>query len=233
MSAFDLIDRIDEMEGQDFLKVIGGSVAGVGLVAALPIFGSIGTVTAGGAILGSLLGAGAGMAVVTEDEEARKSIRNSADCRKEKEWSASVAARQSLVDASNSMEGYLESVKLVYALAASCVAQEEDEEAPFRTKEKLDEIFAVWLPQDLQGELKLLFQNAPTFYDVGLMIRDAFKREEIDGTRFIDSAESMLSHLDSIEAITMANIEDEWNAFKVGLITSPSDVQGSEEKRAD
>nr|WP_321513353.1 hypothetical protein [uncultured Pseudodesulfovibrio sp.] len=226
MSAFDFVDTIDEMEGQDFLKVVGGSVAGVGLFAALPLFGSIGTITAGGAILGSLLGAGAGMAIVAEDEEARKSIRSSADYRKEQEWSASVAARQSLVDASNSMEGYLKSVKLIYALAAACVAQEEGQDVLSLTKEKLDGIFAVWHPQELQEELKLLFQNAPTFYDVGLMIRDAFKRDEIDGARFIDSAEGMMIHLDSIGLINLGNIEDEWNAFKVGLIT---DTSSSEE----
>lgn len=226
MSTFDLVDTIDEMEGQDVLKVVGGAAAGVGIIAALPIFGAIGTITTGGAILGSLLGAGAGMAVVSEDEEGRRSISSSADHRKEKEWEESVSARQSLVDASKSMEGYLQSVKLIYALASACVVQENDEDAASKAKEKLDGIFAVWLPQDLKDELKLLFQNAPTFYDVGLMIREVFKQDEINGTRFIESAESMLAHLDSIEAIDQHNIEDEWNAFKVGLITSSSDVRG-------
>lgn len=58
-----------DMQSLDYLKVVGGAVAGVGTIVALPIFGSIGTITAGGAILGSLLGAGAGVAVVSEDEE--------------------------------------------------------------------------------------------------------------------------------------------------------------------
>jgi len=209
MLAFDLVDTIDEMEGQDFLKVVGG------------------------AILGTILGAGAGIAVVAEDLEDRKPFHSSEDYRKEQEWSNSIAARQGVVDASKSMEGYLLSVKLIYALAAACVSQEEHEEALRLAKEKLDGIFAVWLPQEIKDEIKLFFEKAPTFYDVGLMISEALKLDEIDSTAFVDSAEAMMAHLDSIGAIDQDNIEDEWNAFKEGSIIPTSDIQGSEEAGAD
>ncbi len=43
-------------------KAAKGAVAGVGLIAALPVFGAVGTVTAVGVLVGSLMGAAAGMA---------------------------------------------------------------------------------------------------------------------------------------------------------------------------
>lgn len=60
----DFMGTFDGMEGQDIFKVIGGAVAGVGLIAALPIFGAIGSVTASGAVLGAALGAGAGRVIL-------------------------------------------------------------------------------------------------------------------------------------------------------------------------
>lgn len=228
MSAVDFVtETFDEMKNEDLLKVCGGVAAGIGLIAALPIFGAIGTVTTGGAILGSILGAGAGMAVVAEDEEKRKSICHNVVNRHEKEWEVSVSARRGLVEASKSMEGYLQCIKLIYALAATSELQNSESEAGEITpvKEKLDNIFALWLPNNMQEELKLLFQNAPTFYDVGLMIREAFRQGAIDGLKFMDSAERILNHLNSIDAIQLENIIDEWNAFKVGLITDTSSVE--------
>lgn len=223
MSAVDFFtNTFDEMENEDILKVCGGAVAGIGLVAALPIFGAVGSITAGGAVLGSLLGAGAGMTVVTEDEERRISIRQAAVNEYEKEWENSVSARQGLVEASQSMEGYMQCIKLIYALAATSELRDCEDEEAVQIKGKLDSIFAVWLPKDMRDELQLLFQNAPTFYDVGLMIREAFKQGVIDGLKFMDSAENMLNHLDSIGVIQLDNILDEWNAFKVGLITDTS-----------
>ena len=82
----DVMDVFDEMEGLDVLKIISCSAAGVGLIAALPIFGAIGTITAGEAIVGSLLGAGAGVAVVANDEEERHHVRRMADDKKDRQW---------------------------------------------------------------------------------------------------------------------------------------------------
>ena len=118
----DMMNVFDEMKGGDFMKVIGGSAAGVGLIAALPIFGAIGTVTAGGVIIGSLLGAGAGVAVVANDEEERKTIQRKAEDEKEPQWAQSVAARQGLAESARSVDGYYQGVKLAFALVATRVA---------------------------------------------------------------------------------------------------------------
>jgi hypothetical protein len=44
------------------MKVVTGSVAGVAAVTALPVFGAVGTITAAGMAVGSVLGAAAGVA---------------------------------------------------------------------------------------------------------------------------------------------------------------------------
>ena len=44
------------------LKVAAGAGAGVLAITALPIFGAVGTITAAGAVVGSLIGGGAGLA---------------------------------------------------------------------------------------------------------------------------------------------------------------------------
>jgi len=44
------------------LKVVTGAAAGVAAVAALPVFGAVGTITATGMAVGSVLGAAAGVA---------------------------------------------------------------------------------------------------------------------------------------------------------------------------
>ncbi len=44
------------------LKVVTGAAAGVAAVAALPVFGAVGTITATGVAVGSVLGAAAGVA---------------------------------------------------------------------------------------------------------------------------------------------------------------------------
>lgn len=72
-------------------------------------------------------------------------------------------------------------------------------------------IFAVWLPQSLKEELALVFRQAPTFYDVGLMIRDAFKREDVDGVKFMDSATDLLEYLDDVGLTDKRRTENEWN----------------------
>ncbi len=50
------------------VKVAAGAGAGVAVVTALPIFGAVGAITATGLVVGSLLGAAAGVA----DEVAEK-----------------------------------------------------------------------------------------------------------------------------------------------------------------
>ncbi|HJR75012.1 MAG TPA: hypothetical protein VJ806_15405 [Luteimonas sp.] len=44
------------------VKVAAGAGAGVAVVTALPLFGAVGTITAAGLVVGSLLGAAAGVA---------------------------------------------------------------------------------------------------------------------------------------------------------------------------
>ena len=57
-----------------WLKYVGGALAGVGAVVALPVAGPIGAVTAIGAVVGASIGA-AGAAVISEDEsEARGAL---------------------------------------------------------------------------------------------------------------------------------------------------------------
>jgi hypothetical protein len=230
MSMFDLSETIEEMDGMDMLKVAGGAIAGIGALVALPVFGTIGTITKGGMILGSLLGAGGGLAMVAEDKEERKAIKYGAAYEQEQDWNESVAARQTLVDSANSMTGYFQAVKLTYALAASCLAKCSDgDEVEFEhAKKHLDGMLSIWLPDDLKDELQLLFHNAPTFYDVGLMLRDAFHRHELDASKFMAASEKVLAYLDRKEIISQQNIHDEWEAFKVGLITKPD---GSDETK--
>lgn len=228
MCAFDFFDAVDDMEGMDFLKIAGGAVAGVGAIAALPIFGAIGTITASGAILGSILGAGAGMAVVSEDEDERRSIRRGIEHDKEQEWQDSALARQGLVAASSSMDGYHKALKLIYSLAASAASQEDTSDLS-DVREQLDEVFAVWLPQNLKDELQLLFQNPPTFFDVGLMIREGLASKDLNGNEFIDSAEFILDFLDGKGVLEFQSIKKEWDAFKVGLITN-TQADGNEKK---
>jgi hypothetical protein len=52
------------------VKVAAGAAAGVTVVTALPIFGAVGAITAAGLVVGSVLGAAAGVA--DEVLEARK-----------------------------------------------------------------------------------------------------------------------------------------------------------------
>jgi hypothetical protein len=227
----DFMGTFDGMEGQDIFKVIGGAVAGVGLIAALPIFGAIGSVTASGAVLGAALGAGAGMTVVANDEEERRAIYSRADAERQQQWADSVQVRQKLAGSARTMEGYCQSLKLAYGLVAAsftCREGYEDKQEQVDTAKKaLDGIFAVWLPADLKEELKLMFQNLPTFYDVGLMIRDAFKQGELDGAAFIDATTNLLNHLDEAGVIEKSCIEDEWNAFRVGLITNETKIRNT------
>ena len=53
------------------LKVAAGAVAGVAAITALPIFGAVGTITATGIAVGSVLGGAAGAAdeVLSEEEK--------------------------------------------------------------------------------------------------------------------------------------------------------------------
>lgn len=56
------------------VKVAAGAGAGVAVVTALPIFGAVGAITATGLVVGSLLGAAAGVAdEVTENRKENAS----------------------------------------------------------------------------------------------------------------------------------------------------------------
>lgn len=59
-------------------KVLGGIAAGVGAIAALPVFGAVGAVTAAGAAVGAVVGGIAGAVASEMDEEEKTEIRSSA-----------------------------------------------------------------------------------------------------------------------------------------------------------
>lgn len=67
------------------VKVAAGAGAGVAVVTALPVFGAVGTITAAGLVVGSLLGAAAGVVdEVTENKkEAGGKSRNAVRRRRE------------------------------------------------------------------------------------------------------------------------------------------------------
>ena len=55
-------------------KILGGAAAGVGLVAAAPIFGAVGAVTAVGAVVGVGVGALAGGIATKIDSDEKKRL---------------------------------------------------------------------------------------------------------------------------------------------------------------
>jgi len=60
------------------VKVAAGAGAGVAVVTALPVFGAVGAITAAGLVVGSLLGAAAGVAdemAETKKEKAGGAVR--------------------------------------------------------------------------------------------------------------------------------------------------------------
>lgn len=63
---------------RSLVKVAAGAGAGVAVVTALPVFGAVGTITAAGLVVGSLLGAAAGVAdemAETKKEKAGGAVR--------------------------------------------------------------------------------------------------------------------------------------------------------------
>lgn len=59
-----------------FLKVLGGIAAGVGMVAAAPVFGAVGAVSLVGAGVGAVVGGVAGSVISSNDEEEQNKFRN-------------------------------------------------------------------------------------------------------------------------------------------------------------
>lgn len=53
-------------------KIVTGAAVGVAAITALPIFGAVGTITTTGVVVGSLLGAAAGVADEVNDESGKK-----------------------------------------------------------------------------------------------------------------------------------------------------------------
>ena len=51
-------------------KIVEGSALGVTAIVVLPVFGAVGTITATGAVVGSLLGAAAGIADEINDNKS-------------------------------------------------------------------------------------------------------------------------------------------------------------------
>ncbi|MBI9109968.1 hypothetical protein [Maridesulfovibrio ferrireducens] len=219
----------EDLDGQDFWKVIGGAAAGVGVIAAIPLFGAVGTVSGMGAILGSTLGIGAGLAVATEDAEDRESIRENISAQKEEEWNDSINARKSLVACASSMQAYQNSVKMAYALVASCFSNTDSEANSGEAMLQMNSLFATWLPEELNDELKLIFQKVPTFYEVAIMMKNGFKSESLDAAKFIYAMNSILSSLETQNMINLRHIEADWNIFKTQFV-NVSDSEATKEK---
>ncbi len=53
-------------------KIATGAAAGVAVITALPIFGAVGTITATGAVVGALIGSGAGLADALRNSKKEK-----------------------------------------------------------------------------------------------------------------------------------------------------------------
>jgi len=190
-----------------YLKILGGVAAGVGTVVALPIAGSIGTVTALGAAIAGTLGGVAGAAVAMSDEEGNDTARNKgeriATAKYREETEKLTNALKEAKDRLNNDKSYFQ--LLIALFAVGMAAAKANGTAP---QEKIDD-----LEQFIMG---FSFSNIPPHV-----------KNEIDKLKFYEPDLKMaMQYVNKLDNPDMKLFED------VILLISESDGKTTEEERA-
>ena len=160
-----------------FWKVVAGAAAGVGVVAALPVFGPIGAVTAAGAAVGALIG-GVGGALASSKEDVNRTSEHSAT--HDAGVNAGKAEYQALVDALVQRMQQMQSVNAVFeqrvlalfavgfAVAASDGPITPEESAVIG--DFVGGASVKWQAEHLRARVATLAEKPPTFGEAMAMV---------------------------------------------------------------
>ena len=175
-------------EGKDWLKLAGGVAAGIGTVAALPIFGPIGTVTALGAVLGGLAGAGSQL-LDTEDDDTGNAAsstpsENSID-------DMAVPIRQNLFASVRSAADYDRAINLLHVVGAWAAAKAEGTAIPLLTRLQLEILFGDGSASEFRQQNTAVYDNPPDTDQLKECLSQAFA-DGIDRDSFLTAAVAML-----------------------------------------
>lgn len=185
--------KIPEDSG-DWLKLAGGVAAGIGTVAALPIFGPIGTVTALGAVLGGLAGAGSQLFDDDgEDEEDHSSVASSPDSEDTIDDMA-VPIRQNLFASVRSAADYDRAINLLHVVGAWAAAKTEGTAIPLLTRLELEGLFGDGSASEFRQQNTAVYDNPPDTDQLKECLSQAFA-DGIDRDSFLAAAVAMLMWL--------------------------------------
>lgn len=145
-------------------KILGGAAAGVGLVAAAPIFGAVGAVTVVGAAVGVGVGALAGGIATKIDSDEKKEVRSNAH--KEGIFAGENAAKKKFSEKLNQTkkrdELLLALVAMGITMANANGVIEEEELLEIQTFTGEIEKNSC-IPQEIKNAVKKILEEKPNF----------------------------------------------------------------------
>jgi len=153
-----------------FWKVLGGVAVGIGTVAALPIAGPVGAVTAvGAAIAGTVGAAGGGIASVIDDEEKKAAYREGKKSAKAKEILKVQKIENALKDVMQKLKDDKSYFQLIIALFAVGMATanadgEVTEEELTELNEFVGGVASSNYPPHVKRVIAQLKNEPPSFY---------------------------------------------------------------------
>ncbi len=166
--------------GKDWLKLAGGVAAGIGTVAALPIFGPIGTVTALGAVLGGL--AGASLQLIEGDEPSPAPTTATPPSN-----DTLPQIRQNLFAAVHTAADYDRAIGLLHTVAAWAVAKCDDSTLLGQVRRRLDSLLGDGLSPELCDSIEATYAAPPDAEQLQKHLQQAFA-EGIDRDHFLAAA---------------------------------------------
>lgn len=191
MNFESILNGLENLEQDDYAKVAGGALAGIGAVAALPILGAFGTVSALGCAVGILTGAGTSLMFIEEEKKEREQIESDSKFTSERMPSEGFLVRHKLAESSKSLEEYLAFIKMIYAVAAHSAFEEFEESPSGRNAVKgyLDDMLLCWAPENNNAELHQLFENPPSEQDVQALYDQVIDGHKLNRETLADALE--------------------------------------------
>lgn len=191
-------------------KILGGAAAGVGLVAAAPIFGAVGAVTAVGAVVGVGVGALAGGIATKIDSDEKKEVRSNAH--KEGTLAGENAAKKKFSEKLNKTkkrdELLLALVAMGITMANANGVIEEEELLEIQTfTGEIEKNLCI--PQEVKNAVKNILEEKPNFRTSLQYIRKIDK----ESYSLITDLLNIVAHADGEVSYEEKIILEKWKDF--------------------